>query len=609
MTLLKTEAGTAGFTYSSFDARIANLGISVKDNAYGAQGNGTTNDTAAINTAIAAASALGSATKRIRVYFPDGTYLTDGILAKANVWIDFGNAHIKKSVDGTSLATNSIIRTVQTFTGLTYYGTYTNIKITGGRLDTNGHTCPASVMSLLYTDGLIIDGVTVVHTSANRNTAIYVGGTNGQVTNCRVLGGTLFFQDGIHMAHGQYWRMADNYIECGDDALAMGVDPATETYVAADPDPLRYVTWSNNVVNSKQGHAIRLFVGVGATSPLWEISDVTYDGITGSAGIERNGGFFFEDQNNPVAGGGLIKRINVQNVELKVGSTAHQDLNACGMNITATQDVTFSNIALQITDKTAATLGFDLCLVSACEDVTINNLRCGALQKRYGVSVIDSNRVTVKNCRLVGTTATALNAMRFDDVTDLKVLDNVILEVKDGASGVLITTGTTTNGLISGNTVKQVSGATTGQAVGVVSSAFTHLTVEHNDFTGSFQGSNTASLFTFGKALVRGNRNLADYGLLGPRIVQTVATNVDFTLTIGTSGEHVLHTGTLTADRAVTLATTGAFAGMATKITRTGPGAFNLNVGTGPLKALATGTWCEVMYSGSAWVLTSYGAL
>jgi hypothetical protein len=67
----------------------------------------------------------------------------------------------------------------------------------------------------------------------------------------------------------------------------------------------------------------------------------------------------------------------------------------------------------------------------------------------------------------------------------------------------------------------------------------------------------------------------------------------------------------LTADRAVTLSTTGALDGATFRIVRTAAatGAFNLNVGTGPLKALTAGTWCAVTYNGSAWVLTAYGAL
>ena len=83
-----------------------------------------------------------------------------------------------------------------------------------------------------------------------------------------------------------------------------------------------------------------------------------------------------------------------------------------------------------------------------------------------------------------------------------------------------------------------------------------------------------------------------------------------FTLTPGTSPYETLHTGTLTADRAVTLSTTGAVAGVTRfGITRTGGGALNLNVGTGPLKGLATNTWAEFVYDGSAYRLAAYGTL
>lgn len=89
----------------------------------------------------------------------------------------------------------------------------------------------------------------------------------------------------------------------------------------------------------------------------------------------------------------------------------------------------------------------------------------------------------------------------------------------------------------------------------------------------------------------------------------TVSTDADFTLTPLTSAENIRHTGTLTANRAVTLSTSGAYAGAKFRITRTGAGAFNLNVGTGPLKALIQNTWAEFTYDGSAWYLSEYGAL
>lgn len=67
----------------------------------------------------------------------------------------------------------------------------------------------------------------------------------------------------------------------------------------------------------------------------------------------------------------------------------------------------------------------------------------------------------------------------------------------------------------------------------------------------------------------------------------------------------------LTADRAVTLSTTGAQTGHRFRIVRraSSTGAFNLNVGTGPLKALAAGQWCDVEFAAGAWIVTAFGSL
>ena len=90
---------------------------------------------------------------------------------------------------------------------------------------------------------------------------------------------------------------------------------------------------------------------------------------------------------------------------------------------------------------------------------------------------------------------------------------------------------------------------------------------------------------------------------------QTVSSDAAFTLTSLVSAEEQKHTGTLTANRAVTLSTANAYAGARFRIARTGGGAFTLDVGTGPLKSLATGTWGEFIHDGAAWYLAAYGAL
>lgn len=97
-----------------------------------------------------------------------------------------------------------------------------------------------------------------------------------------------------------------------------------------------------------------------------------------------------------------------------------------------------------------------------------------------------------------------------------------------------------------------------------------------------------------------------------PNSVSADKGNAGATLTVGSSEQTNVWNTAITADRAVTLSTTGAYNGAKFRIVRTAnaTGSFNLNVGTGPLKAMGTaGSFCEVEYDGSAWVLTAYGTL
>lgn len=104
----------------------------------------------------------------------------------------------------------------------------------------------------------------------------------------------------------------------------------------------------------------------------------------------------------------------------------------------------------------------------------------------------------------------------------------------------------------------------------------------------------------------------AHYPVGGKRSVSADKGNAAATLTVGVSEVTNLWNTAITADRAVTLNTGAARDGDRFRIIRGAgaTGAFNLNVGTGPLKALATAsTWCDVEFDGSAWLLSAYGSL
>jgi hypothetical protein len=97
----------------------------------------------------------------------------------------------------------------------------------------------------------------------------------------------------------------------------------------------------------------------------------------------------------------------------------------------------------------------------------------------------------------------------------------------------------------------------------------------------------------------------------GTPLVSADIGNAAASLIVGTSNTTNVWSTAITADRAVTLSTTDAYNGAKFRIVRaaTATGAFNLNVGTGPLKALAAGQWCDVEYNGTAWALTAFGSL
>lgn len=83
----------------------------------------------------------------------------------------------------------------------------------------------------------------------------------------------------------------------------------------------------------------------------------------------------------------------------------------------------------------------------------------------------------------------------------------------------------------------------------------------------------------------------------------------DTTLTVGSSAPIQQYATTLTANRTVTLATTGAINGDKFRVVRTGLGAYTIDVGGLKTLPSATAAWCDVSYDGSAWILTAYGTL
>lgn len=89
----------------------------------------------------------------------------------------------------------------------------------------------------------------------------------------------------------------------------------------------------------------------------------------------------------------------------------------------------------------------------------------------------------------------------------------------------------------------------------------------------------------------------------------SVDASATFTFLPASSSPTQVLSAAITAGRTVTLSTASAKNGQTARFTRTAAstGAFNWDIGG--LKNLTVGTWCEVVYDGSAWVLVQFGSL
>jgi len=102
---------------------------------------------------------------------------------------------------------------------------------------------------------------------------------------------------------------------------------------------------------------------------------------------------------------------------------------------------------------------------------------------------------------------------------------------------------------------------------------------------------------------------LANVAASRPPSVSADKGDADATLVANVDETTVRWATTLTANRTVTLSTTGAVNGNKFRIVRTGLGAYTLAVGGLKTIANSTAAFVDVEYNGSAWVLTGYGAL
>lgn len=151
---VQTGKGSYDTFAAAFTALTSTACVNVKGSAYGAVGNGSTNDTTAINSAITAVSTSGGV-----VFFPPGTYNMTGITVPNNVYL-LGCGEAQTTLNCTH-ATNPAVQFKGTWSGTSSSGHTKNaglarMRITGG-VATVGINCEDA--SSLHLTDFRVDGV------------------------------------------------------------------------------------------------------------------------------------------------------------------------------------------------------------------------------------------------------------------------------------------------------------------------------------------------------------------------------------------------------------------------------------------------------------------
>jgi hypothetical protein len=228
-------------------------------------------------------------------------------------------------------------------------------------------------------------------------------------------------------------------------------------------------------------------------------------------------------------------------------------------------------------------------------------------------------KVTLRNCRVEGTTGTW--AACAPTASEL-ILEDIVVSDSGGSGiailscGTLIAKGLTAIDTSKNDTLRRAIWIEANTRVFASELTIIDLQTTPTGYVLQIYGAQSGAvtdvhwLIPNGSLTIENNSNLPLGQVNGRPAKRVSADRGDASVTLTMTDAFIQRFATtLTANRTVTLPTTGVYNGATFRVVRTGLGAFTLNVGGLKTIPSSTAAFVEVTHDGTAWRLTGYGVL
>lgn len=421
---------------------------------FGAKGDGSTDDAAAINSAT-----LYGARNYVSVFVDGGKSfrITSPILLHDNSSV-VGNplGLIVPDFTGSTNDYNyAAIRNTNLFNGIgseprqSVAALATNISLANISIKPSSSATTAKGVVLVGVHNAVLENVEVIRTYGNWAFTFYCNGLSA--SKLKVTENSDLYEDGIHILGGEAIRVTDSDISSGDDSVAIGWD-GSDVYA-------KDIAIVGNRLKSNKAYAFKIFSPTAVSSGSTFQQKIVFDGNVCESGISRNGGVFLFEQGTPR---GSISNVVISSSRFTVNTGTHDGTNPYGFWMIGGTDVSVVGCSFSgnssysvILDATSGPIRFIGCdfknptatsesvYAQYCYDKGIDFLSCNISNSVYRTFRLIESDASVVSSYISGNTPcifaiqTATNATR-----SIRVLNNWI-----SGAGVqtLLPTGSSSN--------------------------------------------------------------------------------------------------------------------------------------------------------------------